>query len=145
MKKQEFKYSKPVRKDDLPHSLENRKQPEDIVIDILTDKKLSTLKTMIEKNHALDCILLLILGKGQWKNAQRFMKKLNLRISDGTFRARMREIESNQIASHENIDVKKKRWIITSFGKEIGKMLLDFFSSVKERELVNFGKTEQHD
>ncbi len=108
------------------------KQTQDMIIKILTDEKLSAFKTLLEKNHAIDCILLLMLEKGQWKRAKDFMRKLDLTISDGTYRARMLECEDNRIANHENIDAKKKRWIITNFGKQIGGLLLSFFSYVED-------------
>jgi hypothetical protein len=37
---------------------------------ILTDPRLSAIKAMLEKDHAIDCLLLLYLGKGKWKDAK---------------------------------------------------------------------------
>ena len=61
---------------------------------ILTDQKLSAIKAMLEKDHAIDCLFLLYAGRGKWKEAKDFMRKNKLTLSDGTFRARMIEIES---------------------------------------------------
>lgn len=106
----------------------------------LTDRKLSATKAMLEKDHAIDCIFLLMLDKEQWKPAKEFMKKSGLTLPDGTFRARMIEIEENGLAKHENISAKKKRWTITRFGKQVGQLLLDLFCNMadgKERLICN--------
>ena len=108
------------------------KEIKEKVIRILTDEKLSAIKAMLEKDHAIDCIFLLMLGRGQWKYAKEFMRKLGLTLPDGTFRARMIEIELNGLSRHENIDVKKRRWIITKFGKHVGKLLLGLFNQVSD-------------
>jgi hypothetical protein len=100
------------------------------IIHTLTDRKLSAIKAMLEKDHAIDCIFLLMIDKGQWKLAREFMKKSGLTLPDGTFRARMIEIEENGLAEHEKIDVKKKRWTLTQFGKQVGQILLDLFGSM---------------
>ena len=50
---------------------------------ILTDSKLSAIKAMLEKDHAIDCLLLLHLKKGKWKDAKGFMVENNLTMSDG--------------------------------------------------------------
>jgi len=68
-------------------------EKEEEVKRILTEKRLSTIKSLLEKDHAIDCIFLLHLDKGRWKEAKGFMKGLDLTLSDGTFRARMMEIE----------------------------------------------------
>ena len=71
-----------------------------------------------------------MLGKGQWKPAKEFMKKLGLTLPDGTFRARMIEIEYTGLAMHEKINTKKKRWVITDLGRQIGELLLHLFSNL---------------
>lgn len=98
------------------------------IVHILTDQRLSAIKATLEKDHAIDCLFLLMLGRGQWKYAKEFMKRLQLTLPDGTFRARMKEIEYNGLATHENIDAKKKRWLITEFGNTVGKLLLELFT-----------------
>ena len=103
---------------------------EEKVKHILTDQKLSAIKTMLEKDHAIDCILLLHLNRGKWKEAKDFMRENKLTLSDGTFRARMIEIEELGLAKSERIDPLKKYYIITELGERIAKMLLDFFSKL---------------
>ena len=61
---------------------------------VLTDPRRSAIKAMLEKDHAIDCLLLLYASRGKWKDAKDFMRKNKLTLSDGTFRARMIEIES---------------------------------------------------
>ena len=75
---------------------------------VLTDPKLSAIKAMLEKDHAIDCLLLLYAGRGKWKDAKDFMRQNKLTLSDGTFRARMIEIESLGLAKSERIDPLKK-------------------------------------
>ena len=77
---------------------------EEKVKQILTDEKLSAIKTMLEKDHAIDCLLLLHVGRGKWKDAKDFMRENNLTLSDGTFRARMIEIEQLGLAKSERMD-----------------------------------------
>ena len=107
-------------------SRENEKR----IVHVLTRNKLSRMKMMLEKDHAIDCIFLLMLGKGQWKDAKEFMRKLGLSLPDGTFRARMLEIEENGLARHENIDLKKRRWVATEYNNRVGRLLLDLFDSM---------------
>ena len=71
---------------------------------VLTDEKLSAIKAMLEKDHAIDCLLLLHLNRGKWKDAKDFMRENKLTLSDGTFRSRMIEIEpKNRYRSFEEI------------------------------------------
>ena len=97
---------------------------------ILTDPRLSAIKTMLEKDHAIDCIFLLHMGRGKWKEAKEFMKQNGLTLSDGTFRARMIEIEALGLAKSERIDPLKKYYVQTEFGKKVAKLLLDFFDKL---------------
>ena len=97
---------------------------------ILTDEKLSAIKSMLEKDHAIDCIFLLYLDKGRWKNAKEFMQKLNLTLSDGTFRSRMMEIEDLGLAKSVPIDPLKKYYVITEFGENVAKRLLELFDAI---------------
>ena len=97
---------------------------------ILTDPKLSAIKAMLEKDHAIDCIFLLHMKRGKWKEAKDFMRENNLTLSDGTFRARMIEIEQLGLAKSERIDPLKKYYIITEFGEKVAKLLLGFFGEV---------------
>lgn len=106
------------------------KEIEKKAVQILTHEKLSAIKAMLEKDHAIDCMFLLMVGRGQWKYAKEFTRKLGRTLPDGTFRARMIEIEECGLAAHEKIDAKKRRWIITEPGVQLGKLLFDLFANL---------------
>jgi hypothetical protein len=97
---------------------------------VLKDEKLSRIKAMLEKDHAIDCLMLLHVGRGKWKEAKDFMRENNLTLSDGTFRARMIEIESLGLAKSERIDPLKKYYIKTELGEKVAKLLLGFFDEL---------------
>jgi hypothetical protein len=97
---------------------------------ILSDPKLSRIKAMLEKDHAIDCILLLHLHRGKWKEAKDFMRENKLTLSDGTFRARMIEIEDLGLAASERIDPLKKLYKRTELGERVAQLLLKFFDEV---------------
>ncbi len=97
---------------------------------VLTEEKLSAIKTMLEKDHAIDCLFLLYAGRGKWKDAKDFMRENNLTLSDGTFRARMIEIESLGLAKSERIDPLKKYYLKTPLGEKVAKLLLGFFDEL---------------
>ena len=97
---------------------------------VLTDSKLSAIKAMLEKDHAIDCLLLLHVGRGKWKDAKDFMRDNNLTLSDGTFRARMIEIESLGLAKSERIDPLKKYYVKTELGEQVAKLILGFFDNL---------------
>lgn len=111
-----------------------KKELEKRIIQILTERRLSAFKAMLEKDHAIDCILLAALGRGQWKLAKDFMRRLNLTLPDGTYRARMIEIEENKLVRHEKIDVKKKRWVPTKLGSKFSELLIEFFATFMKEE-----------
>lgn len=98
---------------------------------VLTDPKLSAIKAMLEKDHAIDCLMLLEVGRGKWKDAKDFMRENKLTLSDGTFRARMIEIESLGLAKSEKIDPLKKYYVKTELGEKVAKMLLGFFKELE--------------
>jgi DNA-binding HxlR family transcriptional regulator len=98
---------------------------------ILTDEKLSAIKAVLEKDHAIDCIFLLKLEKGRWKNAKAFMRDLGLTLSDGTFRSRMMEMEHLGLAESVAIDPLKKYYVITELGEKIAGLLLGFFGELE--------------
>jgi hypothetical protein len=100
---------------------------EEKIVKILKDPQLSSIKRMLEKDHAIDCLFLLYMGKGKWKDAKDFMHDHELTLSDGTFRARMIEIEDLGLAKSTPIDPLKKFYTITEKGKEITRLLLDTF------------------
>ena len=97
---------------------------------VLTEPKLAAIKAMLEKDHAIDCLLLLHVGRGKWKDAKDFMRENNLTLSDGTFRARMIEIESLGLAKSERIDPLKKYYVRTDLGEKVSKLLLGFFDEL---------------
>jgi hypothetical protein len=97
---------------------------------ILTDPRFSAIKTMLEKDHAIDCIFLLHMNRGKWKEAKDFMRKNKLTLSDGTFRARMIEIEELGLAKSERIDPLKKYYLKTELGEKVAKLLLEFFDEL---------------
>jgi hypothetical protein len=97
---------------------------------ILTDSKLSAIKAMLEKDHAIDCIFLLYMDRGKWKEAKDFMRANGLTLSDGTFRARMIEIEDLGLAKSERIDPLKKKYMKTELGEKVAKLLLEFFDKL---------------
>lgn len=97
---------------------------------ILTDEKLSAIKAMLEKDHAIDCIFLLKLKNGRWKNAKAFMHDLNLTLSDGTFRSRMMEMEHLGLAESVAIDPLKKYYVITELGERVAGLLLGLFGAL---------------
>ena len=98
---------------------------------ILTNEKLSAIKAVLEKDHAIDCIFLLKLGNGRWKNAKAFMRDLDLTLSDGTFRSRMMEMELLGLAESVPIDPLKKYYVITELGERIAGLLLDLFDGIE--------------
>jgi len=97
---------------------------------ILTDPKLSAIKSMLEKDHAIDCLFLLHMSRGKWKEAKEFMRENGLTLSDGTFRARMIEIEDLGLAKSERIDPLKKYYLQTEQGEKITKLLLGVFTEL---------------
>jgi len=98
---------------------------------ILTNEKLSAIKAVLEKDHAIDCIFLLKLGNGRWKNAKAFMRDLNLTLSDGTFRSRMMEMEHLGLAKSVAIDPLKKYYVVTELGEKIADLLLGLFDEIE--------------
>lgn len=105
----------------------NKNGEEEKIKYILTNPKLSSIKRMLEKDHAIDCLLLLYVNRGKWKAAKDFMRANKLTLSDGTFRSRMIEIEQLGLAKSERIDPLKKYYVITDLGKKVAELLLGFF------------------
>ena len=97
---------------------------------ILTDPKVSAIKAMLEKDHAIDCIFLLYMDRGKWKEAKEFMRENKLTLSDGTFRARMIEIEDLGLAKSERIDPLKKYYVKTELGQRVAELLIELFDKL---------------
>jgi len=106
------------------------KQLEGEITEILTNPKLLTIKAMLEKDHAIDCLFLLLMDKGRWKEAKAYMNKHHLTLSDGTFRARMIEIEHLGLAKSTQIDPLKKYYTITPQGQKIATMMLQLLQKL---------------
>ena len=104
---------------------------EERVKEILTEPKYAGIKAMLEKDHAIDCLMLLHLGRGKWKEAKDFMRENKLTLSDGTFRARMIEIEGLGLAKSERIDPLKKYYKKTEMGEKVAKLLLELFDKLE--------------
>ena len=100
---------------------------EEKVTHVLTDPKLSAIKAMLEKDHAIDCIFLLHMKRGKWKEAKDFMRSHGLTLSDGTFRSRMLEIKDLGLAESVPIDPLKNRYVITELGERMAELLLELF------------------
>src|SRR5512147_878839 len=113
-----------------------KKVDEEKIKQVLTHEKLSALKAMLEKDHAIDCLLLLYINRGKWKDAKDFMRENNLTLSDGTFRARMIEIEELGLAKSERIDPLKKYYLETDLGEKVAKLLLKFFDEMKIEQKI---------
>ena len=103
---------------------------EEKVKHILMDSRFSAIKVVLEKNHAIDCLFLLYIDKGRWKDANGFMRQNELTLSDGAFRARMIEFERLGLAKSERIDPLKKYYLKTALGEKIAKRLLEFFGAI---------------
>jgi hypothetical protein len=99
-------------------------QDEKLITEILTNPRPRAVKTMLEKDHAIDCLFLLYMDKGRWKQAKGFMNKNGLTLSDGTFRSRMIEIEHNGFATSTQLDPLKKHYHITEKGRKLTAQLL---------------------
>jgi len=104
---------------------EKEKQLEKQITNVLTTPDIATIKAMLEKDHAIDCLFLLALDKGKWKKAKSYMNKHKLTLSDGTYRARMIEITQLGLAKATPIDPLKKQYSITKKGKALTLALLD--------------------
>jgi hypothetical protein len=107
------------------------KNDEEFITKILTDTKLKAIKAMLEKDHAIDCLFLLHMDKGRWQQAKAYMNKNGLTLSDGTFRARMIEIEHLGLATSTQIDPLKKHYHPNPRGQKITKLLLELFQKLQ--------------
>ncbi len=103
---------------------------EEQVTRVLTTREVSAVKAMLEKDHAVDCLFLLLLGKGKWKKAKGYMNKHGLTLSDGTYRARMIEITQLGFAKATPLDPLKKQYTITAKGEKLARALLELLQKV---------------
>ena len=107
------------------------REEETMVEHVLTDKRLHAIKSMLEKDHAIDCLFLLLLDKGRWKEAKAYTRHLGLTLSDGTFRARMIEIENLGLAKSTPIDPLKKYYTITQKGGKLAASILQLLQKTE--------------
>jgi DNA-binding HxlR family transcriptional regulator len=109
---------------------EKEKQLEEQITKVLTTSQTAAVKTMLEKDHAIDCLFLLALGKGKWKKAKTYMNKHDLTLSDGTYRSRMIEITQLGLAKEIPIDPLKNRYAITEKGRTLAMALLKLLQAL---------------
>lgn len=102
------------------------------ITEMLTDKQLSLFEKFIGKNHAIFCMYLLHIGKGKWGDAKKYKDEHDLTLSDGTFRARMKEAEKLGLAKSNPIDPIKNYWEETELGHQINAALLNLFDEVRQ-------------
>jgi len=112
----------------------NNKEIEEKVKHILKDPQLAAIKTVLEKNHTIDCLLLLHMNKGKWKDTKNFMTQNKLTISDRTFRDRMTELKQAGLAQSEHIDTLKKCYLKTELGEKITEYLLHLFEQIETQK-----------
>jgi hypothetical protein len=103
---------------------------EDRVRHVLTDERLWEIKSMLEKNRAIDCVLLFYLNKGRWKEAKEFMKSINRPMDDATFRARMIELQT--LGLSERSERLKKYYVRTKFKEVLGELILEFLEKLRD-------------
>ena len=94
---------------------------------VLKDRRVSSIKSALGKKHAIDCILLLYLGKGHHKDAMLFMQNLGLPFSDGAYYARMKELVKLGLAQQVSIDSHRKYYAKTELCEKVAKLLISFF------------------
>jgi len=99
---------------------------EEKVKNVLSDERLKRLKSALESDHSIDCLFLLLLGKGRWKDARDFLRSQKGWISDNAFRARMKDLEQMGYAESAPLGASpvKRMWMITQSGKTLAKRLL---------------------
>jgi hypothetical protein len=107
-----------------------KKRLEEEVVRVLTSSDVAGVKAMLEKDHAIDCLFLLLLGKGKWQRAKGFMSGHGLTLSDGTYRARMIEITQLGFATAKPIDPLKKEYLVTERGERLARTLLKLLQEV---------------
>jgi hypothetical protein len=109
---------------------EKAKQFEKQITQVLTTPDTAAIKTMLEKDHAIDCLFLLLLDKGKWKRAKGYMNKHDLTLSDGTYRSRMIEITQLGFAEAKPIDPLKREYVITEKGEKLAHALLELLQNI---------------
>ena len=108
-------------------------QRQEQILSLLQDEKLRTVIESFEKDHAITILLLLYAGLGRWGRAKETMRGLGITINDGTFRARLLELEHRTGLAHsKRLDPKKKEYFITTQGEAIASTLISFLENVQD-------------
>ena len=100
------------------------------VSQILTDKQLSNLRTILGKRHAIDLLFALYLDKARHKNIETFFSEFGISISDGVFYARLNSFVKAGLAKIIKIDSLRKYYVISDYGEKIAELLLRFFDEL---------------
>ncbi len=107
-------------------------QRQEHILSILEDEDLRPVIESLEKDHAITILLLLYAGLGRWGRAKETMRKLGVTLNDGTFRARLLELEHRTgLAASRRLDPKKKEYLITPNGEAIASHLVSFLEEVQ--------------
>lgn len=108
------------------------------VTEILNDKDLRELMSLMENHNGILSMFLLYMDKGRWGNAKKYKTEKKLSLSDNTFRVRMKEAEDLKLAKSEPLKIKishdplKKEWGETELGYKVNEALLGFFYKVRQ-------------
>ncbi|MDI6826650.1 MAG: hypothetical protein QMD36_05735 [Candidatus Aenigmarchaeota archaeon] len=110
-------------------------KPEDVekikeeIKKLIADEQLSTITRYLQKDHAIEILLLNHVGLGRWKDAKDFVKSSGKTISDGTWRARQLELTDLGLAEgkHWRGDLSKKFYVATESGHKLATLLLQLY------------------
>ncbi len=121
-------------------------QRQEQILSLLQDEKLRTVIESFEKDHAITILLLLYAGLGRWGRAKETMRGLGITLNDGTFRARLLELEHRTgLAYSRRLDPKKKEYFITTQGEAIASTLIGFLENVQDGLKVRNPQTTTSD
>jgi hypothetical protein len=96
--------------------LEDRRFPERLGSIVTDEGSLGKIKSFLEKEHAVQCLLLLYIDR--WREARKFM-------SDGTFKARMNEMKELGLSVKNETIPLRSSWIKTVLCSEVAQVLLE--------------------
>ncbi len=117
-------------------------QRQEQILSLLQDEKLRTVIESFEKDHAITILLLLYAGLGRWGRAKETMRRMGITLNDGTFRARLLELEHRTGLAHSRrLDPKKKEYLITPQGEAIASTLIDFLENVQDGLKIDHPQT----
>lgn len=110
----------------------DEKTSKELIKEIMIDENLSGIKAyMQQQSHSVDVLLLNHIGLGKWKEAKDYLKKLDLHISDGTWRDRQQDLVEKNLATAKKIDPLKFQYEATEDGHKLAELLLQFYSGAK--------------